>query len=981
MSNQLTLKKEIKEYIDISKQYELTLTKLSQFFKVLSENGKIFLANSEKALEEFYKELQKEGKTATHNICFRSLYEKVKEYFVKLNTNFLEIDKELDEKFKHFLTAYTTNNNEGIMQLETILTEIDEQKIILEKSKSNYFDASKETMDQEIKINGLKNIGNKSKGSYKKNNEILEKNVNLSNEKENKYKEEIDKMNKLLDSNEIKYKSIVEFLTDSHKKKINFLYDMINTIKNIISKFDSSSEEFITDIEKIYRSSNIKRDINIFKEDHNYLDDNDKRFTKEEFLDYEIYKKNKEKKELNPLAKKIKTSKSLRNLNVKKNNIYINTYDKSMKIVYLGKIKIDIEKLDIKVDINQFNQFNSLINELIKSSTKLEDKKFLFLLSNIDNNVNNAYIFIHLLVNYYKNSEFVRINSLDNLNLLSNLLSIILQFGFNYKSIFEICYMVIFVAEKTIYYDPENFSNKYYLCNILTKQTLFSFKEFWRELIYNKIIMLSEVKVKIEMERRSRLGSTDINTISNNENSKDVNNNNMLKKFKGYFKFDFGAQKLKETKNIEDEIISGQMKIEKLPTYCMEVLDEYIQHFSNFDFDGKRPIELVKKVYNEYKFNETVFNSFIAQIKSNSCISKFLKNQIIEVPKNIDYKDYYYKYNYTKKMDDKTQIILINTLKYLDSKDFINILLLKKDYNKTFLKIIYENFLIKKGDIDCKKHLQLWKVLLNYKTIIKKYDYKKIIKEVNNLKTPVKGSEVIDLDTVRTTFESNKEENHKKIGNILKSIIYSFNEISYCQGMNYVAAFLLNITDYNEEEAFYLFSCLITSTDYGELFEDDLAKLKKIFYIFERLLSILLPELFYYFKNNNVGDCYFISSWHITLFTTTFKYNKNKSNPMILFRIMELFFFNGWESIIKLGIFVLKNYEAKLMTLTYEDLLHFLINDITKSDFFQNENFENVMNITLNFKIEDSLMENLEKEFDIKKNAPSIGKKDSFQII
>ena len=34
----------------------------------------------------------------------------------------------------------------------------------------------------------VKNIGNKSKGSYKKNNEILEKNVNLSNEKENKYK-------------------------------------------------------------------------------------------------------------------------------------------------------------------------------------------------------------------------------------------------------------------------------------------------------------------------------------------------------------------------------------------------------------------------------------------------------------------------------------------------------------------------------------------------------------------------------------------------------------------------------------------------------------------------------------------------------------------------------------------------------------------------------------------------------------------------
>ena len=93
MSNQLTLKKEIKNYINITKQYELTLTKLSQFFQVISSNGKIFIAKSDKALEEFYTELQKEDKTTTHNICFRNFYEKMKEYFFKLNTNFLEINK------------------------------------------------------------------------------------------------------------------------------------------------------------------------------------------------------------------------------------------------------------------------------------------------------------------------------------------------------------------------------------------------------------------------------------------------------------------------------------------------------------------------------------------------------------------------------------------------------------------------------------------------------------------------------------------------------------------------------------------------------------------------------------------------------------------------------------------------------------------------------------------------------------------------
>ena len=48
--------------------------------------------------------------------------------------------------------------------------------------------------------------------------------------------------------------------------------------------------------------------------------------------------------------------------------------------------------------------------------------------------------------------------------------------------------------------------------------------------------------------------------------------------------------------------------------------------------------------------------------------------------------------------------------------------------------------------------------------------------------------------------------------------------------MNYIAAFLLNITS-DKEEFFYLFLGLVTSTKYGDLFKNDLAQLK-IFFIF-----------------------------------------------------------------------------------------------------------------------------------------------------
>ena len=65
--------------------------------------------------------------------------------------------------------------------------------------------------------------------------------------------------------------------------------------------------------------------------------------------------------------------------------------------------------------------------------------------------------------------------------------------------------------------------------------------------------------------------------------------------------------------------------------------------------------------------------------------------------------------------------------------------------------------------------------------------------------------------------------------------------MNYSQGMNFIEAFLLNICG-DEEEAFYIFLCLLLTSGYGSLFTKDLENLKKFFYVFERILDILLPE-------------------------------------------------------------------------------------------------------------------------------------------
>jgi hypothetical protein len=97
------------------------------------------------------------------------------------------------------------------------------------------------------------------------------------------------------------------------------------------------------------------------------------------------------------------------------------------------------------------------------------------------------------------------------------------------------------------------------------------------------------------------------------------------------------------------------------------------------------------------------------------------------------------------------------------------------------------------------------------------------------------------------------------------------------------------------------------------------------------------------------------------------------TEPKIILRIWDLFLFSGWNSIIKVGLSIIKHFENKLLTLTFETLLRFLINDIIKSDFFENENFDTLTYITLNFKIGAGLITNLENEYEIKKKIPPIG--------
>ena len=55
------------------------------------------------------------------------------------------------------------------------------------------------------------------------------------------------------------------------------------------------------------------------------------------------------------------------------------------------------------------------------------------------------------------------------------------------------------------------------------------------------------------------------------------------------------------------------------------------------------------------------------------------------------------------------------------------------------------------------------------------------------------------------------------------------------------------------------------------------------------------------------------------------------------------------------------------------------MNGICRNVFFQNEYYDDLMNILINFKIDSYLITNVENEYELKESIPKIGGKDIFE--
>ena len=392
-------------------------------------------------------------------------------------------------------------------------------------------------------------------------------------------------------------------------------------------------------------------------------------------------------------------------------------------------------------------------------------------------------------------------------------------------------------------------------------------------------------------------------------------------------------------------------------------LKKYLIYMANYDIEHSIILKFVKSLNNYFPFLKEHYSNFYLDYYKSSLnsIKTYLfksKSENVKILKKIrNIKEIKPKEDNTEKNKiNKELLILKNSLPFLDIKHKIDLLHLNKDLN---MKKYYYKSILSNSKLSIDKRIKLWKIILNVKEM--NFNYKEMCKDFEE----IEEYKVIMDDTKRTSLiNKDKEKTQEIVRNILCCFISKNNyNIRYCQGMNFIVAFLYDLTN-DEELSFILFKSLIENTNLNQIYDRKFELLHCHFYILERLISFYLPLLKQKFDEIQMNiDC-FVSAYFLTLFSNVFILNNNCKKFMIF--IFENFMIKGWKIIFKSLLALLKYSEEEIMNKKEEgEILNYVIQNLRKSSIFLDENFEMFLKIYNNFDVNNNIINDLKEEYNL----------------
>ena len=796
----------------------------------------------------------------------------------------------INQLLKNFLTNIgknITELNDFIMIFTNLMngfkSSIDQKLITFKEIESNLSESKnylKNKKNEYLNCITESNINKKEISSQK------DENIYQSSLKENYnqlYIYEINKIKEEIEENRNKYTNIFSEI-NTISTNLNFsikdcLIQFSKNINNISESFNNLSKELITNLDLIQIQNN--EIISPLKTEFSFTND-ELTFEKEN--------------------SQIKETKKPKNMFKSRTAFLFNK-------ISLYKNKVEEKGFALKDETQKKNKdFISNIIKIIVGENELKSRQIIDLYNILkNNNTKQENIYADYFLNAIKKCYNHRVISLKNKNNFIHLSNIMNNICLNYKTKNTILMLIIEVSQMIKY------KNEYIYKIIQKKNAFFSTKTLWLQLIDNDLIEdLNEFVDNILYS-------------DNRNNFKDDNDDK-----KNYDIIDFNKKIInyKKLTNIKKKelFVYGKNKICKILSKSISGMCCFL---------------VPEKVINE------IINYYGIQFKLEYELKCYLKN--IMLIKNIRIKN---RLTICFEKDEviNNKIICISSVsKFFPIKEYLLFLKLNRKLYPSLKKNIILN-LLSDEKISINSHLILWREYLQIDKLKKSFKYKdikeliyiSIEKDTINEELGEKSNiNIIENDLLRTIFIDQNKEHFKILRTILISFLFLFPKIGYCQGMHYIILFLYQLLDYNEEETFYFFCGFEINTKYHELFEDDdFNTLKTFFKVFEKILHINWPEIYYKFIDCELlSNCY-LSSWFITLFSVReFIFNKNNI-PKFLFFIFEHFIIEGWSVIFNCGFSLLDFCYNKLLSLDKEKLYVYVMHLLKKEDIMNNEDFE-----------------------------------------
>ena len=908
---------EINMMKDTSSNNILELKNFSLFFKIFSTSFKEHITSITDKITLYN---QKTNSIENQSLLSTNL-NSIVDNFNAFNNNSKNLLTKIQNELINTLEVFTSNQvniyQENNDELNNLYLNYNNNKKILLNSKYNYYksfyNAKKEEIEQNTKLKEQRNIIEEEK-------DILIKDKMEAKNNEMIYKYAIEKYNSSLKEIEEEYTKIKNKMEIAEQSRITFIKASFDKYQKFWNNYSKIINEY-TEAIKILFSDDICNKIQTqnIKEISKFTANTKQSFisSRQQFISY------------NDFCQKFDSKQKDKN-----NLVPINfNFYKNVKII----------NIDNKIEKNKF--YNELINKLVGEEEVQKEKisSLIEILHYQKDNEDNEKEFLDVIIE--KNKSSLRFQNLKNLELLSIPISYItLKQNSIFEGKFELNFKIIFIAERVFYQNKIN-NNKVYLSAILSKNKFYRTKLFWRNVIELKLVNkledhISRMKNEVFKGLFSKLG--DKMGLTNSTNS--ISHKNSFLAQTRIFPL------IKNYNNLEQNKIPILDKMATKEMYT--ILKTSIPNFSNFNFPSIPSLDLISKLSQEYKMSNDEINYFVIYYK----VSNHTIRQLLPHEKNLDENENNNERNTNIKI--RNIKILSCIIPFLDYKDYNNLLFLSKYYNKKIKKKIYK-YVLKQKNVTMKTRLHIWYNLLKINELKKKYNYKDVLSKAND----PKNKHEIFLDIRRTNVDEDQKDLHKeRIINVLYAVSQCNFGIKYVQGMNFIVSFLYEV--YGEEEAFYIFLSFFHSTQYSIIFDKDLIKLNEFFYVFNRIISLLEPELSSFFNINGVNVNFFATPWFITLFTGSHQNLRNeKDNKNILIRIFDNFITSGWKAMMVVGCSLLHSFESKLMSLKYEDMLEFLINGMLRSEFFMKENEDNLEDYFMNIKISRKLTRTIESEY------------------